>query len=665
MALTQPELAMQDEGKTLCAFCNQCTKERLATTDGLDKTGKIIYKRGDFIVDCRGIPANDRYIPRQTELLKQLNIPDDPSNEEYQEIISLYDKVLWAKKYLNWEPRESVGGEPYQANILRCSAKRKVLRCGRRIGKTEVLIADALYKLFNYSPKEKRYDPHTKKMVKGFSTILFVAPYLSQVKDFFTRLRDAIGSNPELKQEIDSDVSTPFFRLELKSGMKILGFSAGSSGASSLRGQKADFIILDEMDYLDQESIDTIVALLMEHNDVEIIASSTPSGQRNYFYQFCKERMDFKEFYYPSMCNPNWGPRMEMELRGLYRTEIAWKHEIEAEFGEASTSVFQYQHIENALRSYYYRNLTRSDGCFYAMGVDWNDAENGTKIRIVQYNQLTGMVTAVDHATIQKAGWTQTAAIEEIIRLNRLWKCDHIYVDAGYGATQIEMLKQLGQQAQFRRDQYAHADMTLMKVRGVNFSSKIETFDPITGMPTKQMMKPYLVESAVRFFERQMIEIPMEDELLIKQLHGYQIVRVNSSGVPVYEAGPSGDHDLDALMLALMAIEVEYGAYTKQHFTSTIAISGRLGEGTTQPGLINVEEDFSPAAMASRAQMARAPEKRDIGTTVSSLGSLFGIQKPSRIYTRDAFNNDDRRPVAGRQSFMNHHPSFRGSRSIH
>lgn len=644
-----PIETLASEGKCPEEICKKCVNSRVSKTDGpTDKeTGKPLYLRGDFIVSCKGIPAEGKYLPQHDKLITKLEEQQGSklSSDQMGDLTAAYDAVTWAERYIDWKPRKSNKGDPYQADILRCSSKRKVLRCGRRLGKSEVLIVWALFRLFNFSPKQKRYDAHNKEWTQGFSTILFVAPYLSQVKDFFGRLRDFVYNNPELAANVSSDVSTPFFKMELKSGMKILGFSAGSSGASSLRGQKADFIMLDEMDYLDQDSIDTIMALLMEHNEVEMITASTPSGRREYFYEFCMDRMDFKEFYYPSLCNPSWGPKMEAELRGMYRTETAWKHEIEAEFGEASTSVFQYKYLELAMSRYQYKDQVRRDGCMYVMGVDWNDTENGTKIRIMEWDPLVNRIRAVAHRTVQKAGWTQTAAIHEMVAINREWNCDYIYVDCGYGMTQIEVLRKLGQEAQFRKDQFAHLDMNFIETKGINSSSKIDIFDPVSGLPKKMHMKPYMVESSVRFFERGMIEFPYEDETLLKQLHGYMVAKVNASGMPVYEAGPAGDHDLDALMLCLLGLEIEQGEHTNQSFSSSIAFSGRIGEmkdivAEEQEGKTNPEHMQHTAS-----QRPRSPESRSDAVPDIKPRGLFFNSNPTipndRVYTREAFNNDD------------------------
>jgi hypothetical protein len=631
------------ENKKLIDFCLNCTKTRIAKIDGpmSEELGGPLYKRGDFIIDCAGIPAEDKYIPRQDFVIEKLESESDEkmTDEELNDLKSMYDSVMWAKKYLDWKPRKSRKGEDYQANILRCSSKRKVLRCGRRLGKSEVMLVWAMFRLFTNSPREKRYDKHNKEWVKGFSTILFLAPYLSQVKDFFARMKEMIESNPELNSQIKSFVATPYYKVELFNGMIISGFSAGSSGATSVRGQKADYIMMDEMDYLKEADIDTIMALLMEHNDVEMIAASTPSGRREYFYEFCTDRMDFKEFYYTSMSNPSWGPRMEAELRASYRTEAAWQHEIMAEFGEAVTSVFQFGLLEKAMIPYNYEKQERRDDCVYSMGIDWNDVQNGTKIRILEFDPATGLIRCVGVSSIQKAGWVQTTAVNEAIKMNRVWNCSYVYVDCGYGATQIELLRKVGQDAQFRKDKWAHLDMNFIHTKGINFSSTIDVFDPISGLPQKMRMKPYIIESCVRFFEREMIKFSSEDEILLKQLHGYSVSKVSAAGVPVFESGPSGDHDLDAFVLALVAFEIEMGEYTKQHFTSTITFSGQFGQGGGT--------ESTSAAIGD--QVVQKPQVRSDITSNNGQGGVSFLNHPSinhtydqsRVYSRDAFNNDD------------------------
>ena len=646
-----PKEKLEKQGKSMCGFCTDCASSRLAKVDGpvSRDTGKPMYRKDDFIIECEGMPEGDEYIPNQKTVLARLEdeMGRPLTEKELENIRATYDPVLWAYKYLGWEPRVSSTGEEYHKNVLNCTSKRKVLRCGRRLGKSEALIVLALYKLFTNSPHAKRYNKQTGKMENGFSTIMFVAPYLSQVKDFFSRLRDFIYYNPELKAEVKYDVSTPFFKLELWSGMKILGFSAGSSGANSLRGQKADIIILDEVDYLDQDSLDTIMALLMEHADVELIAASTPSGRREYFYDWCVNNMDFKEFYYPSMANPNWGEKMEAELRGLYRTEIAWKHEIEADFGEAASSVFQYGFLEKAMERYEYEDCKRNQYCKYSIGCDWNNAENGTKIRVLEFNPALKQIRAVDTVSVEKAGWNQTAAIDAIIKMNRKWKVDFVYVDDGYGAMQIEHLRKFGHEARFRNDEWSHIDMTLMETKGINFSSKHHTYDPTSGLPEKQPMKPFMVESCVRKFEANAIRFPMSDEILLKQLHGYEVDRISANGTPVYISGPAGDHDLDAFMLGLLAFEIELSEYSNPLYSSSISFSGKMG-GTDTP---TQSSELLSALGLAKPDLDRSnkPETRsEIRESTSSRIAGYGQSGGTRTYTWEAFNSENRRSSVSR-----------------
>lgn len=621
-------------------YCKGCKESRIAKRDGpmSEITGAPTHLKGEFIIDCKGIPGDGKFIPNYDRVVKNFD-----SQEEIDLAQSLYDPISWAETNIGWKPRKSKGGEKYQELILRCSSKRKVLRMGRRLGKTEVMVVAILHYLFTNSPKVQRWDENAQMYVDGFSTILVLTPYLSQVKLIFNRIRELLARNPQLQNEVKRDVSTPHHMIELYNGAKVVGFSSGAKGAEAVRGQKADFIILDEMDYLSSEDIESVVALMMEHDQVKILASSTPSGRREYFYSFCEERMDFKQFYYPSMVNPSWGPKMEAELRQFYKTEIGWQHEILAEFGEEAAGVFQNKYIFKAQQDYKYESVTPNPKWTYSVGIDWNDAENGTKLCVVGWDPDKSIFKVVDKQTVQKAGWTQTTAIQELIKLNRLWKPDFVYVDEGYGATQIEVIKQFGIDALRRDDEHARTDEKLKNVVGVNSSSKIEVYDPVTGEPIKKMMKPYMIENAVRRFEQQQVIFSLYDEVLAEQLGGYIIAKVNASGNPVYEA-TNGDHDLDAFVLALLAFQMELSEFTNRTYSTDISFSGKIGEPT------NGSSQLGGTAGASQRNQSLSPQQPTVRTDyglsiVSPLPAANNNQQSNRriMNSPEDFNNDDYR----------------------
>lgn len=642
-------------------YCTGCKKNRLAIKDGpiSDITGKPAFLKNEFIIDCKGIPGNDKFIPNFDKVTQGWSEEDIALGQ------TLYDPIAWARENLQWNPRKSKDNQEYQSLVLRCTSKRKVLRMGRRLGKTEIMVIAILHYLFTNSPKIQRWDKDAQMYVDGFSTILVLTPYLSQVKLIFNRMRELLARNPDLQNEVKKDVSTPHHSLELYNGAKVVGFSSGAKGAEAVRGQKADFIILDEMDYLSTDDIESVVALMMEHSEVRILASSTPSGRREYFYSFCEENMDFKQFYYPSMCNPSWGAKMETELRQFYKTEVGWQHEILAEFGEAATGVFQHKYVHTAKDVYKYEEMNPQNGWTYSIGIDWNDAENGTKLCVVGWDPKYGIFRIVDKQTIGRHGWTQLAAIDELIKLNRIWKPDFIYVDEGYGATQIEVIKKYGLDAVRRDDEHARIDEKLKEVVGINFSSKVETYDPITSEPIKKMMKPFMVENAVRRFEQQQIKFSEYDDILMDQLGGYMIAKVNASGMPVYQA-LNGDHDVDALMMALLAFQMELSEFTNRTYSTDITFSGRIGESLSQ-----ADKPKAPGQERYESLSPKQPDQRS-GYGNSLIQQLpaanHNIGRNVRVMnTPDDFNNDDRKAPKRndrRNQFMKRGGARTGRRSF-
>lgn len=71
--------------------------------------------------------------------------------------------------------------------------------------------------------------------------------------------------------------------------------------------------------------------------------------------------MHFKEFHFPSMCNPQWGPQMEEEFRSTL-SEQGYVHEVLADFGSQETGVFNKDKLDAAMQfmRYAYAPLTYS-----------------------------------------------------------------------------------------------------------------------------------------------------------------------------------------------------------------------------------------------------------------------------------------------------------------
>lgn len=150
------------------------------------------------------------------------------------------DPVLWAKAFVRtndpktgkivpWVPRN------YQEKMMRDKSLRKVYRCGRRTGKTDTMVVEGLHKALTHN--------------RGYR-ILYVTPYENQVNLIFMRMREIIANSPLIKNEVVRMKNSPYM-IEFKNGAVIMGFTTGASsgqGAASVRGQRADWLYLDEID---------------------------------------------------------------------------------------------------------------------------------------------------------------------------------------------------------------------------------------------------------------------------------------------------------------------------------------------------------------------------------------------------------------------------------
>ena len=589
---------------------NECTQN--CTSCIRSYIGKHDLQKGDsFTISCKGIPK--QYIP--DDILASLGV-----NPEIA--IASQDPVLWASMFLDWHcldpdgevwkrksedgtlgelPRyneeqakagRSIFHRPYQAEMLRCSARHKVFRCGRQLGKTECLCISILFHLWNS---------------EGFK-IVVIAPYQSQIDLIFTRLTNLLRSSSLLSNSIERSVKAPNYQIILKNKSQATGFTAGSrSGgdAAAARGQTGNMLVFDEADYLSTSDVDACLAIVTNFPDHTVWMSSTPTGRRERFYDVCHSTT-FREFHYPSQINPNWND----DLETLYReqlTEDGYKHEILGEFGEQEEGVYQYKYVAAAQSNYKYGDFAPGPNWNFMFGVDWNDVKIGTTIAIVGFNKHDGLFYLVDKYIVTRGQRTQLAACQKIADLNRLWRPDAIYVDEGFGTTQIEVLRDFGGRARAQHGA-KHPDAALCEiVKPYNFSSNVQIRDLFSKQLVPKPAKPFLVENSVRRFENYSFKYPKEDEKYTAQLLGYIICRVSSLGRPQYEQQNDkcgGDHMIDAVNLALVGFTLEQSGFGKAKYDNKIAFSRGIGSALSPQAH---REPYSESARAT------APEGDRLG----------------------------------------------------
>lgn len=417
--------------------------------------------------------------------------------------------------------------------------------------------------------------------IKKGATCLVATPYDTQAREIFDQLNNFIDNNPVLQAAVASVRRSPY-EIVFKNKSRIKLYTAGTRSGSeggSLRGQKASWLYMDEVDYLSDKDFEAIYAITLEAPDrIGVMVASTPTGRRGKFWQICtQEKMNqtvkmlpkinqydirtydrttaegWEEFYFPTMVNPGWSPKMERELRNLY-TDIGYEHEVLAEFGTELVGVFNKDYIDEASSNGYALLSRPMMDAPISIGIDWDKFGNATQIVVTQWNPFLerrprpevdgpgvvkyGRFQVINRVEIPKGEFTYDNAVRKVIELDNIYNPFAIYPDRGAGEYQIELLrKALGD-----------------KVQGVHLGGSYMVRDPYSREFDKKPIKPFLVNQTTLILERGQLMIPNKDvdEVIQRQMTNYNVERVSpKTGEPTYTN--VDEHALDAMMLSIFA----------------------------------------------------------------------------------------------------------------
>jgi hypothetical protein len=531
----------------------------------LDDDGTF-YEDG-FGVNCGFIPRGENYLG--PDVKESLMLSDD----EWLEANSYKNPALWAERnLLNPTNKEPFSFWPHQRLPAMCTSNRLVLRFGRRAGKSMILAIRILWYIFTGGGGIK--DPSTGKLRKNFDVIV-LAPQKTHIDGLFKKIRTFLSLSPHLASSVDRDVKGSPQRITFlgpngQPGSQISGYAAGEgSGRKALgaRGEDADLVVVDESAWVSEDvMLGVIGPMLYTHPTSSIVVSSTPSGVPDYFERLCEASRIFKEFYAPATARLDW-PQIESEMKKLYGgSQEKWDREVLALFSQAGEGIFRQELINSAGESFEYEDAKPSSEFIYTFGVDWNKS-HGTEIVIVGTHKAPPHISKLVYAeNIPKKEFTAPLGLDRIVMLNRIWKPEWIEIDEGGGGDSASMLLQFHGKHERHRNKM---DARLMKiVESYDFGSKIEIRD-FKGKLVKKPAKPFLVENTLHRLETGRIKISQSDVLLHRQLENYIVVRRSPAGIPVFGLKEKkwGDHRLDALFLALIAIRLKFPSMCGEEFS--------------------------------------------------------------------------------------------------
>jgi len=345
----------------------------------------------------------------------------------------------------------------------------------------------------------------------------------------------------------------------------------------------ADLILLDEADFMPAEDIKQVVQPIQATTpDVAVMSSSTPTGKREWFYNQCTGSAHVKEFYFPSTVLDHWDQvKDEIEAEGT--DETSFMQEYMAVFIDQVAGMYSPRHVAEAEKPYSYGQIAkvtvgdkkyslnrREPSWIYSIGVDWN-TNAGVEVVVTGLNPDAPDFEfwVVEAVNISKQNYQQHKAMEVIIDLNQKWSPKFIYVDRGYGGSQIESLQAWSHKQRFVNPGSEGAAL-YDRLKAYDFGSKVEYRNPVTRRREKTHAKAFLIQNSVRQFEQGRIRFSYKDITLHKQLLNYIQDGISPTGIPRYGMNDAkvGDHRLDALNLALIAYILEMSDYAPRLMSS-------------------------------------------------------------------------------------------------
>ena len=527
-------LEMQNYNKDKYKMCEICI------ADQKKKFG------GRTPIECTGLRDYKPILEEKYDADIIDSIIGELSDSELMELKSIFSPVDWFRA--NVHDPETYSERWYQSLTLSCSARNKVLRLGRRCGKTFSIVMDLIYRIATASRP---------------INILVAAPLVTMIHEIEKAFK-ALSRVLEQENFITKSKATPTLEMTFFNGSVLQGITTSDGGKAS-RGKKADIIWLDETNYMDRKAIEAIEAIKLDNPNVEMFITSTPKGEGN-LYEFAQQE-NVKEFHYPSYVIPHYNDNVDQDLRGKL-SEIGFTQEVLALYGLDQDSVFQQHFIEDSYELYipeFYNEsfvLSNRERFIIIIGVDWNHDNNGTRIIVVSYDKLADRFFCVEKRKIAKVNLTQELSVNMVVELNRKYNADHIVCDEGFGIGQVSELRVRGKE-QYGKVPVTHPDIKLVNTESVQFGATLEIRDPTTHETLKKRTKQYIVELAQKLLEEKRLALdPANDSELIIQLKNYAIVKTGLRG-NVYKPKDKkiGDHDLDGYMLALYMFDKVYGDY--------------------------------------------------------------------------------------------------------
>lgn len=381
-----------------------------------------------------------------------------------------------------------------QREIEDSPAKRKVIVAGRRAGKTTLAAMTACEK------------------ARQGRRVLLASPTQDQADQFWEKCREWLAplTNAGIVRKNETRHTLVF-----PGGGRIRAKTAWD--ADSLRGDYADFLVLDEFAIMDPDAWDLVGAPMLLDNDGDAWFISTPKRKNHFYAMFVRALGDdtgrWRAWHFTSHDNPHLSRAALAEITADL-TEDSYKQEVMAEFLDNEGAVFR--NIAACMNAPLAPSLADHKGHYTVLGADW-----GKKGDYTAFSVVCG-TCRVELARHRRNILDYHVQRQDLVTLAQRWGVSVIIPEANsMGEPIIEELQR---------------DAALG-------NAGIQPFD------TTAVSKPPLIESLRLALEREEAQW-QADPIWTSEMEAYEVRYSGQAGRAVYSA-PDGVHDDTVIARAL------------------------------------------------------------------------------------------------------------------
>lgn len=301
---------------------------------------------------------------------------------------------------------------PAQAQIAKDLHRFRVINCGRRFGKTTLAVEE----------------------IKGFalakeSRIAYIAPTYQQARDIAWQMLVK-----ELKSIIKK-INESRLELEVynKNGKASLIQLRGWEAVETLRGQRFDFIVIDEVAMMRNFWLNwqEVIRPTLTDTKGQVMFISTPKGFNHFYdlYNLQDQDEDYKSFHFTSYDNP-FIPAEELDKAKLELTEDRFAQEYMADFRKTEGLVYKEFNREKHVTTQTPQNIIDT-----IAGVDFGYT-NPAAIIPIEINDDS-------HYFIRNEWYKSGCTTEQIAERTLQYKPNKVYPDPAE-PDRIEILRRAG-----------------------------------------------------------------------------------------------------------------------------------------------------------------------------------------------------------------------------